>query len=322
MKIPVVSVVVPVYKTPESFLRLCIESIQNQTIRDIQIILVDDGSPDNCGKICDEYAAQDSRILVLHQTNSGPSAARNNGIRHALGHCLTFVDADDTLASDAWERALEALEREKADCAVFGWINNESGSPVPFRVTDKYTCMSARNVMTMIAGDNVACGGGYPWNKIWNADSLREANGGDLPLFNESLYAYEDKHWTLQALTDLQNVVLLPGVFYDYRFVETSLTNNNEAWYQRQFNAYAAYDCICDYLERINRDAYRSAISMYFRFCFVDLRNMYSWHKQDIQRWKRTKKCLHKICRRIRPGDLKGIKYNFAWVVCLLTCWI
>ena len=71
METPLVSVVVPVYKTPEQFLRACIESIQRQTVKDIQIILVDDGSPDKCGSICDEYATQDNRIQVLHQENGG-----------------------------------------------------------------------------------------------------------------------------------------------------------------------------------------------------------------------------------------------------------
>lgn len=322
METPIISVVVPVYKTPENFLRICIESIQNQTIRNSQIILVDDGSPDQCGRICDEYAEQDTRILVLHQSNEGPSSARNNGISHATGHYLTFVDADDTLMPNAWECAIVAMEKAQAECVVFGWVINESGTPVPLQVTRETTCISASKAMKEIAGNNESCGGGYPWNKMWNADAIRQAHEGKLPVFDESLFAYEDKHWTLLALTGLQRVVLVPDVLYDYRFVPSGLTNNDEAWYRRQFNAYAAYDCICDYLQPIDKAAYRAGLGMYFRFCFIDLRNMYPWHKQDIPRWKRTKKCLHRLCCRIRPGDLVGIKYKFAWIACLMTCWI
>lgn len=319
---PRVSVVVPIYKTPEPFLRACIESLLRQTVRESQIILVDDGSPDQCGAVCDEYAASDARILALHQPNAGPSKARNNGIQHATGRYLTFVDADDILEPVAWERAIRTLEQERATCAVFGWWtgNDENWQPCP--VAEELTVLPANRVMAEIAGDNTSCGGGYPWNKIWDADAIRDAHDGDLPLFNESLFAYEDKHWTLMALTGLDKVVLIPEPLYRYRFVETSLTNNDESWYRRQFNAYAAYDCICDYLQPLDKNAYRAGLAMYFRFCFVDLRNMYSWRKGDMERWKRTKKCLHKICRRIRPGDLKGAKYNLAWIICLFTCWI
>lgn len=316
-----VSVVVPVYKTPEVFLRACIESLQNQSVKDSQIILVDDGSPDNCGAICEEYAKADSRILVLHQENSGPSVARNLGLAHAIGRYLTFADADDMLVKDAWETAIGAMKQTQAQCAVFGWKTGADNTWEDCPVSTAMECLSSKDAMAKIAGDNTACGGGYPWNKMWDTQALRKQWRGQLPFFNDKLFAYEDKHWTLLALTGLEKIVLLPQSLYQYRFVETSLTNEAAAWYNRQFNAYVAYDEICDYLVTVNKAAYRAGIEMYFRFCFVDLRNMWPWHKQDMDRWKRTKKCLHKICRRIRPGDLKGFKCNAAWIVCLLTCW-
>lgn len=317
-----VSVIVPVYKTPEAFLRSCIESLQGQSVRNSQIILVDDGSPDNCGAICEEYAKTDSRILVLHQINSGPSVARNLGLAHVTGKYLTFADADDMLAENAWETTIAAMEQTQAQCAVFGWKTGTDDTWNDCPVSTALDCLSAKDAMAKIAGDNAACGGGYPWNKMWDARALRGQWQGQLPAFNEKLFAYEDKLWTLLALTGLEKVVLLPQPLYRYRFVETSLTNEAAAWYNRQFNAYVAYDEICDYLATVDRAAYRAGLEMYFRFCFVDLRNMWPWHKQDMARWKRTKRCLHKICRKIRPGDLKGFKCNGAWLVCLLTCWL
>ncbi len=317
---PLVSVVVPVYKTPEPFLRSCIESMQKQTVRDSQIILVDDGSPDNCGAICDEYAAQDKRLLVLHKENGGVSSARNLGLEHVEGRYLTFVDSDDTLAPETWEKVIAAMEQENADCATFGWINNESGTPQHRQVAQELYSIPALEAMALIAGDNDACGGGYPWNKMWNADAIRKANDGKIPLFDRELFAYEDKYWILQLLNGLQKMVLIPQVFYDYRFVESSLTNNDDNWYRRQFNAYVAYDKICDFLKPIDQKAYRAGIGKYFRFCFIDMRNMYSWRKQDMPRYNRTRKCLLKVCKRIRPGDLKGFKYNIAWLACLIYC--
>ena len=100
-RVPKVSIIVPVYKV-EKYLRKCIDSIINQTLKDIEIILVDDGSPDNCGKICDEYAAKDTRIKVIHKENGGLSSARNAGMEVAEGEYIGFVDSDDWIESDMY----------------------------------------------------------------------------------------------------------------------------------------------------------------------------------------------------------------------------
>ena len=89
-----ISVIVPVYKV-EPYINHCVDSILAQTYRDFELILVDDGSPDNCGKICDEYAKKDSRVKVIHKVNGGVSSARNMGLDNAKGEWITFIDADD-----------------------------------------------------------------------------------------------------------------------------------------------------------------------------------------------------------------------------------
>ena len=322
MSKPIISVIIPVYKTPEDYLKKCIESIQTQSIKEYQIILVDDGSPDNCGEICEKYASTDRNILVLHQQNAGPSSARNNGLLHVKGTYLTFVDSDDILLSNAWEKAIKLLDSDNLDCLVFGWINNESGKPQFQQVANDYHVITGEEAMTEIAGDNIKCGGGYPWNKIWRTQAILNSHNGEMPLFNENLFAYEDKQWTLVALTGLKKVGLSPDVFYDYRFYPNSLTNNDESWYRRQFNAYRAYDEICNYLYNVCKPAYRKAIEMYFKFCFIDLKNMYSYRQNDMDRFKKTKLELWNICKRIRPGDLSKIKYNIAWIFILLFGWM
>ena len=101
--LPLISVIVPVYKV-EPYLRRCIDSIRNQTYTNLEIILVDDGSPDNCGHICDEYAQKDKRILVIHQENGGLSAARNSGLARCTGAYIGFVDSDDCIHPEMYER--------------------------------------------------------------------------------------------------------------------------------------------------------------------------------------------------------------------------
>lgn len=124
---PKVSVIVPVYNVA-AYLPKCIESIQNQTESDIEIILVDDGSTDKSGAICDAYAKKDARIKVVHQENGGLSAARNTGIREAKADFLAFIDSDDYVDADLVEKAYtEALEND-ADIVAYGYQKvSESG---------------------------------------------------------------------------------------------------------------------------------------------------------------------------------------------------
>ena len=102
MSTPYVSVIVPVYNA-EKFINECVNSILGQTMSDLELILVDDGSPDNCGAICDEYAIKDSRVRVFHQKNGGVCAGRNKGLSMATGEYVSFVDSDDYLEPDAIE---------------------------------------------------------------------------------------------------------------------------------------------------------------------------------------------------------------------------
>lgn len=115
-----ISIIVPIYNV-ERFLRKCIESLVAQTYQDIEIILVNDGSPDNCGEICDEYARRDTRIKVIHQRNIGVSAARNAGIDIAKGEYIGFCDPDDFVAPEMYEYLLNAMLTHNADIAACGY---------------------------------------------------------------------------------------------------------------------------------------------------------------------------------------------------------
>ena len=114
-----ISVIVPVYKV-EAYLDRCVNSIVKQTYRDLEIILVDDGSPDQCGDMCDEWAKKDKRIKVVHKENGGLSDARNAGIEEATGDYLGFVDSDDWIEPDMYQDLLEAIERECTELSVTG----------------------------------------------------------------------------------------------------------------------------------------------------------------------------------------------------------
>ena len=110
---PIVSVIVPVYKV-ENVLHYCIDSILNQTYKDFELILVDDGSPDNSRKICDEYAQKDSRIKVVQKKNGGLSDARNAGMAVATGKYISFIDSDDYVSDDFFECLLDVMNKKTA----------------------------------------------------------------------------------------------------------------------------------------------------------------------------------------------------------------
>ena len=125
---PTISVIVPVYKV-EPYIRKCVDSILGQTFSDIQVILVDDGSPDQCGKICDEYAKQDNRVEVIHKENGGLSDARNAGIPYAKGEYIIFLDSDDYIENDMFEYMYTRIKDSGADmatCAYMKCIKTES----------------------------------------------------------------------------------------------------------------------------------------------------------------------------------------------------
>lgn len=116
---PKISIIVPVYKV-EQYLRRCLDSIVAQTFTDWECILIDDGSPDNSGVICDEYVAKDNRFHVIHKENKGVSAARNAGLDAARGEWIGFVDSDDWIEPKTYETALNSVVCENADVICFG----------------------------------------------------------------------------------------------------------------------------------------------------------------------------------------------------------
>lgn len=110
---PLVSIIVPVYNV-ERYIKRCVDSLRGQTLQNIEIILVDDGSKDNSGCLCDEFAQQDSKIHVIHKQNAGQGLARNDGLNIAKGHYVLFIDSDDFIEPDTCEKLSDRMEREQA----------------------------------------------------------------------------------------------------------------------------------------------------------------------------------------------------------------
>lgn len=160
-----VSIVVPVYKV-EDYLSRCVESLLNQTYRNIEIILVDDGSPDNCPQLCDEYAVNDSRVIVIHKKNGGLSDARNSGIGAASGKYLVFVDSDDWVHAEFIETLVRATEDTGADVAVCGFqrvTDSETSSlTVDVNTSEIEVCSPMEAIKDILSADTKL------WVMTWN----------------------------------------------------------------------------------------------------------------------------------------------------------
>ena len=126
---PQVSIIVPIYKTKE-YMDQCMQSLRSQSYSNLEIILVDDGSPDECPALCDAYAAQDARIRVIHKENGGLSSARKAGIQNASGDYIMVVDSDDWIEPDTVASCIEVAQRDNVGCVMFGYTREYPGKSI------------------------------------------------------------------------------------------------------------------------------------------------------------------------------------------------
>ena len=166
MSEPLISVIVPIYKV-EAYLNRCIESIMNQTYRNLEIILVDDGSPDNCGEICNKYAREDSRIRVIRKSNGGLSSARNAALDIARGELIGFVDGDDWIEPDMYEFLYRNLEKEAADVSVCGRFDDYVDRSVAIGDTTFCKVCTRHEAMKLVYESEI---GMYMWNKLFRRE--------------------------------------------------------------------------------------------------------------------------------------------------------
>lgn len=225
---PFISIIVPVYKIPEGYLRTCIDSILNQKFKDIEIILVDDESPDNCGEICEEYAAIDSRIKVIHQKNQGVSVARNVGIENSTGKWISFVDADDWLEPHYISEFYKITLNNNSDIIMCDCYVNYSSREVKnkfFRDSE----IKAKNkekdrfllqyLCNKIYNDDLATADiGSPWAKIYKREFLIK---NDLR-FNPALIRMQDNVFNLYAFQLANSLYYKENYLYHYRKSEFS----------------------------------------------------------------------------------------------------
>ena len=230
-----VSVIVPIYNV-EKYIGELVESLINQTLREIEIILVDDGSPDRSGIICDQFAKNDSRIHVIHKPNGGVSAARNDGLKIANGEYVIFCDSDDWLPSDAFEKMYNESKTRLADIVIGDVYLSENDNKKLVHFYDKPFVTSDTDFIRKLVQADIyktycpcpyngtpAFGYGGPWNKIVKRELLVN-NNIEFDIRVKGIF--DDILYTAYILANAKKVAYIQEPVYYYRIIASSITHS------------------------------------------------------------------------------------------------
>ena len=212
-----ISVIIPIYNV-EKYVSRCVDSVINQTYKNIEIILVDDGSPDNCPKICDDYATKDNRIKVVHKENGGLSDARNAGMKVAIGEYISFIDSDDYISLDFYETLLNTMIGNNSDIVECSVVKFYEGNHF-----DEYDDdLKVKNYETEDALAKLIVETSFKqhvWNKLYKANGVL-----DIPYVVGKLN--EDEFWTYQVFGKAKRITRINKTMYHYFQRESSIMGN------------------------------------------------------------------------------------------------
>lgn len=224
---PKISVIVPVYRV-EKYLGRCVNSLLGQTLSDIEIILVDDGSPDGCPALCDEFAKKDGRIKVLHKENEGLGLARNSGMGLAVGEYIAFVDSDDYVKSEMYRTLYEAAQRENADiamcglCCIGGIMSAKENDVQNINCFDGYTVFDGKEGIDRLMLDISGAlpkedqDSRYGFSSVKNIYRKEVLEKNKIRFLSEKEVMSEDVFFLLDFLDKCECAVGVPGAFYCY----------------------------------------------------------------------------------------------------------
>lgn len=264
-----ISVIVPVYNT-ERFLVECLESILNQTWKNIEVILIDDGSTDSSGQICEQFAMQDERVQVIHQENQGVSHARNIGLKKASGDLVSFIDSDDTLELDMYELLVEIMEKNKADIVHCGYKHILNDEIRFVHNTKRIYVQNTREALECFVSGKLF--GGGLWNKLFCRELIEPLS------FREDLKINEDILFNFEAFCRAKKTVFADYTKYNYiaRFGTSAVfaTSDEKKIKDTCQVAQYIYDTLKDSeLKDMAAERYVRALSGYYKYCMKNKRS-------------------------------------------------
>lgn len=270
---PLVSVIIPVYNT-EKYLDRCINSVLAQTLSDIEVLLIDDGSTDGSGKKCDDYARKDKRIHVIHTSNQGVSHARNRGLEQAKGEYISFIDSDDWIDSDMIATLYRLMQTHHADLSTCGYIIEDENGSIIYNIKEKaiYT-LNKWDAIYSLFHDKYYKYKGNLWDKLYNKSIIERQQ----LKFNEKIYYNEDRLFIFQYLNGCQSMAYTTIPYYHYIMRDTSATNLYQKIYnQRMCTFMDAFDIMTSISEdfpnivkrALSIDYLRSSFSFFMKYSY------------------------------------------------------
>ena len=264
-----VTVIVPVYKV-EKYLNKCVDSILNQSYRNLEIILVDDGSPDECSRICDDYASMDSRIEVIHKENGGLSSARNAALDVAKGDWILCVDSDDYIHSTMVEKMLAAAEENSADIVISSYyLQKNNKLSIVDEIHDEVIVMDKMTALDRLVADKEIKS--YAWGKLYRAElfeGVRYPDGRN----------YEDIATTYYLFDKADKIIKIPEYLYYYLVRDDSISFNNStvSWHKGCHASCLGQEERAEYFKQKGYvDLYEKAMAALLPYLFSDIKSAY-----------------------------------------------
>ena len=293
---PLISVIVPIYGV-ESYLQQCVDSIINQTYNNLEIILVDDESPDNCGEMCDEYALRDSRIRVIHKKNGGLSDARNAGLNVAQGEYIVFVDSDDWMELDGIEYMYHLAIENSADLVIGGVekIDDETKQIITTTNNGTHELKVFDNKQEAIK--EFFLNGCASWARLYKKD----VHKGVLFPVDE---INEDEAVVLNLIEQCNNIVKTNYVVYKYRYRSQSITSTR--WHIKKLAWYEHCKANLEFVKKKYPELVNYAESRYYASIIWCLNNMTA----DVRQFSNKIKELRKVLRKEMSNLLRRALLN------------
>lgn len=302
---PKISVIVPVYKT-EGLLDRCVESIVGQTYKNLEIILVDDGSPDNCPAMCDEWAEKDSRIRVIHKENGGVSSARNAALDIATGDYIGFVDSDDWIELEMYSSLIQKISESGKNIALCSYYAVEiSGERYECRcVVDKEVLDKDDYFRFIVLGGD----GGYIWNRLYDADILKEVR------FDEDIWYSEDLLFNFKTAQKSNGAAILDKIEYNY--VQKRIKEQAWVMNDHSFDSMTALEIMLSYKD-IPEDVYDCCLRGYAAAAFTLLSGVLT-NEKYFYKYDDIRSAILNFKKRI----LTQKKYPLKYKVKTLALWL
>lgn len=300
---PIISIIIPVYNT-EKYLKKCLDSILNQGINPIEIILINDGSKDNSPQICNEYARRDRRITVIHKKNEGVSIARNTALDICTGEYIMFVDSDDYMKENALEILVSKLNTYKPDILMFGMEKVDDKERVIERIKFKERVYQEVEKYDFIEKNVYNSNWGYIANKIYHKKIIKEYKNR----FNTQISSREDMEFNLSAIKFIDKLVCVEIIAYNYLRMQ-----NFGALNTRNLNNIQSLEALSVALDKFNMpdEAMQRRITQFIIKNFtVDLliqdiinNNLSHAHKKEYINRIFNNKSINKYCQYDRKDN-------------------